>query len=66
MAVLIDEFYVAADHAGLLKEGVWSPSQGSAAVTAKVDFRAPDETVLDGWAFPPTTPFVTRPRHWSD
>jgi hypothetical protein len=58
MAVLIDEFYVAADHAGLLKEGVWSPSQGSAAMTAKVDFRAPDDTVLDGLG--PATDYAIR------
>lgn len=47
MTVGIDELYVAADHAGLLKTAVWSPSNGSAPLTAKVDFQAPDETVLD-------------------
>jgi hypothetical protein len=31
-----------------LKEAVWSPSDSSAPQSAKVDFRAPDETVLDG------------------
>ena len=45
---MIEALYAAADHAGLLKESVWSPSNGSVSVTAKVDFRAPDETVLDG------------------
>jgi hypothetical protein len=45
---MIQDLYAAADHAGLLKEAVWSPSDSSTPLSAKVDFRAPDETVLDG------------------
>ena len=45
---MIQALYAAADHAGLLKEAVWSPSDGSTAQSANVDLRAPDETVLDG------------------
>lgn len=45
---MIQSLYAAADHAGLLKEAVWSPANGTTSVSAKVDFRAPDETVLDG------------------
>ena len=44
---MIQALYAAADHAGLLKEAVWSPSDGSTPLSAKVDFRAPNETVLD-------------------
>ena len=45
---LIDALYTAADQAGLLTEAVWLPSNGSPSMSAKVDFRAADETVLDG------------------
>lgn len=45
---MIQALYAAADHAGLLKEAVWSPSDRSTPLSAKVDFRAPDETMLDG------------------
>jgi hypothetical protein len=44
----VDFLYEAADRAGFLKEAVWIPSDGSESVSAKVDFRAPDQTVLDG------------------
>ena len=46
----VDFLYEAAERAGLLKELVWNPSNGSEFESAKVDFRAPDETVLDGLA----------------
>lgn len=46
----IDFLYEAAQRAGLLKEAVWSPAEGSDSVSARVDFRAADETVLDGLA----------------
>ena len=50
MMAFVDFLYEAADRAGLLKEALWNPSDGSDSVSAKVDFRAPDETVLDGLA----------------
>ena len=46
----VDFLYEAAERAGLLKEAVWSPSDGTETQRAKVDFRAADETVLDGLA----------------
>ncbi len=46
----IEALYAAAEHAGLLVAAVWSPGNGDPPVTAKVDFQAPDEAVLDGLA----------------
>jgi hypothetical protein len=46
----IEALYAAAEHAGLLLVVVWSPSNGDPPISAKVDFQAPDETVLDGLA----------------
>jgi hypothetical protein len=47
---MIEMLYVAAARAGLLKEATWSPANGADPQTVAVDFRAPDETVLDGLA----------------
>ena len=46
----VDFLYEAAERAGLLKQAVWIPSDGTDSVAANVDFRAADETVLDGLA----------------
>jgi len=45
---LVEQVYEAAANAGLLKECVWRPSDGSAPQTATVGFAAPDETLLEG------------------
>jgi hypothetical protein len=45
---MIERLYTAAARAGLLKEATWIPAEGAEPETAAVDFRAPDETVLDG------------------
>jgi hypothetical protein len=45
---MIERLYDAAARAGLLKEATWSPANGAEPQTVAVDFRAPDETVLDG------------------
>lgn len=45
---IVEQIYEAAANAGLLKECVWHPSDGSAPQTARVGFAAPDETLLDG------------------
>ncbi len=45
---LVEQVYEAAANAGLLKECVWHPTDGSAPHTATVGFAAPDETLLDG------------------
>lgn len=45
---MIERLYAAAARAGLLKEARWFPAEGAEPQTAFVDFRAPDETVLDG------------------
>ena len=46
----IESLYLAAEHAGLLLEAIWSPGNGDPPITVTVDFQAPDETVLDGLA----------------
>lgn len=46
----IESLYLAAEHAGMLQEAVWSPGNGDPPVTVKVDFQSPDESVLDGLA----------------
>jgi hypothetical protein len=45
---LVDQIYEAAANAGLLKECVWRPSDGSPPQHHSVGFDAPDDTVLDG------------------
>ena len=45
---MIERLYAAAARAGLLKEAIWAPTEGAEPQTVAVDFRAPDETVLDG------------------
>jgi hypothetical protein len=46
--LIIERLYEAAARAGLLKEAVWVPAEGAEPQTVSVDFRAPDDTVLDG------------------
>ncbi|CAH0445137.1 head-tail joining protein [Ralstonia pseudosolanacearum] len=45
---IVETLYEAAANAGLLKECVWRPSDGSPPRTNMVGFAAPDETLLDG------------------
>lgn len=45
---LAEQVYEAAANAGLLKECLWQPSDGSSPQMARVGFAAPDETLLDG------------------
>jgi hypothetical protein len=45
--IAIETFYDAAARSGLLREAIWAPDIGPV-VTAWVEFRAPDETILDG------------------
>jgi hypothetical protein len=45
---LVEQIYEAATNAGLLKECVWRPSDGSLPHHHSVGFAAPDDTVLDG------------------
>ncbi len=45
--IAIDALYQTAGRAGLLHPAIWRPSPGKM-VTAWVDFRAPDESILDG------------------
>jgi hypothetical protein len=45
---MIERLYEAAARAGLLKTVTWVPAEGAEPQTAFVDFRAPDETVLEG------------------
>ncbi|KFX76966.1 hypothetical protein [Ralstonia solanacearum] len=45
---IVETLYEAAANAGLLKECVWRPSDGSPPRTNLVGFAAPDETLLDG------------------
>jgi hypothetical protein len=45
---LVEQIYEAATNAGLLKECVWRPSDGSPPQHHAVGFVAPDDTVLDG------------------
>lgn len=45
---MIERLYEAAARAGLLKEATWTPAGSVESQTVDVDFRAPDETILDG------------------
>ena len=45
---MLDRLYDAAARAGILSLATWLPSDGADPETVSVDFRAPDETVLDG------------------
>ena len=45
---MLDRLYDAAARAGLLSLATWLPEGGADPETAWVEFRAPDETVLDG------------------
>jgi hypothetical protein len=45
--IAIDALYETAGRAGLLHTAIWRPTTGPV-VTAWVDFRAPDESILDG------------------
>jgi len=46
---VIEQLYLAAQHAGLLKQAHWSPASGAPGSTVQVAFQAPDESVLDGY-----------------
>ncbi|WP_247424891.1 hypothetical protein [Ralstonia pseudosolanacearum] len=45
---IVEALYEAAANAGLLKQCIWRPSDGSPPQTPMVGFAAPDETLLDG------------------
>lgn len=45
---LVVQIYESAANAGLLKDCVWRPSDGSPLQSHPVGFAAPDDTVLDG------------------
>ena len=45
---MLERLYDAAARAGLLSLATWLPEDGADPKTAWVEFRAPDETVLDG------------------
>ena len=45
---IVEQIYNAATNAGLLKDCLWSPSDGSPTQRHPVGFAAPDDTALDG------------------
>ena len=45
---IVEQIYEAATNAGLLKDCLWHPSDGSPTQRFSVGFAAPDDTVLDG------------------
>ncbi|MHA6820083.1 head-tail joining protein [Ralstonia pseudosolanacearum] len=45
---IVEALYEAAANAGLLKQCIWRPSDGSPPQTPMVGFATPDETLLDG------------------
>ena len=45
---IVEQIYKAATNAGLLKDCLWRPSDGSPTQRFSVGFAAPDDTVLDG------------------
>lgn len=45
---LVEQIYESAANAGLLKDCLWRPSDGSQTQRFSVGFAAPDDTVLDG------------------
>ena len=45
---IVEQIYEAATNAGLLKDCLWRPSDGSPTQRFSVGFAAPDDTVLDG------------------
>lgn len=45
---IVEQIYKAATNAGLLKDCLWCPSDGSPTQRHPVGFAAPDDTVLDG------------------
>jgi len=47
---IIEQIYASAASAGLLKECLWRPADGSPPQSHPVGFAAPDGTVLDGLA----------------
>ncbi len=44
----VEQIYASAANAGLLKECLWQPSDGSPSQTHQVGVSAPDESLLDG------------------
>ena len=47
---LVEQIYESAANAGLLKDCLWRPSDGTTAQLHPVGFAAPDDTVFDGLA----------------
>ena len=47
---LVDQIYESAANAGLLKDCLWRPSDGTTAQLHPVGFAAPDDTMFDGLA----------------
>ena len=47
---LVAQIYESAANAGLLKECLWQPSDGSPSQTHQVGFSSPDDSLLDGLA----------------
>ena len=47
---LVEQIYESAANAGLLKDCLWRPSDGTTAQRHPVGFAAPDDTVFDGLA----------------
>ncbi len=45
---IVEQIYESAANAGLLKDCLWRPSDGSQTQRFSVGFAAPDDTVLDG------------------
>jgi hypothetical protein len=45
---LVAQIYESAANAGLLKECLWHPSDGSPSQTHQVGFAAPEDSLLDG------------------
>ena len=45
---IVEQIYESAANAGLLKDCLWRPSDGSPTQRFSVGFAAPDDTVLDG------------------
>lgn len=47
---LVEQIYESAANAGLLKDCLWRPSDGTTAQLHPVGFAAPDDTMFDGLA----------------
>ena len=49
MIALMEALYAAAEQAGFLKEAIWTPANGPPQQPVSVAFKAPDESILDGY-----------------